>query len=113
MHVASFRLPFFFSPVKSVSSFLWGGQGWINQMLFMLGSTLSPVFCVILSSRAQLTIFLAPLSVLPTLPEISTSHWIFITPSSASSLNLPDSSSHLALHDTTLFFLASTKLSTK
>ena len=39
-----------------------------------------PGFLCYFVLTSQLTIFLAPPSVLPTLPEISTSHWIFITP---------------------------------
>lgn len=104
-------------PCQKFSSFLWG-PGWINQMLFVLGFSLSPGFCVILSSRASLRFSLPPIcatySTLPKYLRYSTSHWIFITPPPPSSPHLPPPRPlHLAPHDTTLFFLASAKLSTK
>ena len=78
-------------------------------MLFMLGSTLSTVFSVILSSRAQLTIFLAP----PICATYSTRNidltldiyyplLRLLTTLSLLDHSPPDSC--LALHDTTLFF---------
>ena len=79
-------------PLSKVFLLFSGGARLDKSDALRVRLHLSPRFSVsFCPHEPSLRFSLPPLSVLPTLLEISTSHWIFITPSSASSLHFPSS----------------------